>query len=219
MKLDSPVRKYGKSDATFISSAASVIHYLSQELEHFASFDSSVFSEEYVASLLAKIEQIHSLPGDNVIRAQLAQKTEAMTRSLEAAVDEMQVAKYFVAKSYKRGSAEYNSFGFKELARIRYNPQQMLLLFESFLFSMENGKVRLIAANYPASKFADLRELYHTFQEQRTAQRTFKKDRKNYTTERVTLLNELWNEVKRVEEVATKYLFKREPEKGNLFKL
>lgn len=219
MQYKPPKRNYAMKDDTFLRKASSITEELSKHLAHFQNFDSGSFSTEFVAKLEDTRQQILSIPSDRFIKATLAVKTAAMQEALQACVDEMQVAKYFIKKLYKRGSVEYDRFGFKKLVKCRYSPEKMFGLFEFFIDCLEKRREQLLSVHYPESKFTELYTLCKELETKRIEQNSFKADRMGQTHTRITLLNQLWKDLKKVEEVASNFIFQEDPEMRKRFRV
>lgn len=219
MQHKPPTRKYIMSDDRFMGKASFITDQLSKHLSHFQSFDSGRFSEDFVAKLHEIMQQLSTIASDKTIRLVQAVKTKAMQDALQACIDEIQLSKYFVKKFYKRGSAKYNSFGYPRLAKCRYSPEKMFIFFETFIDIVEREKEKLLAAHYPESKFAELHTLCKELETKRIEQNYAKSERHGITYRRITLLNELWDNLKRVEEVACNFIFQDTPELRKRFRL
>lgn len=211
------MRNYKESDARFLSNARFLVDLLDKNFEEFNRFDPDCYSSCFPQRLKDKIVKIEKSPSDIVIRNMLAAKTEKMQQCLASCLDEMHMARYFVKKICNNESAEIEQFCYREMQDNYSKPDKALRIFEDFVKQVEKRWDALTAAHYPTVNLVKLQELLKAFQTARQDQCRFKKERGSATFERVEQLNDLWKEVKSVQQVAVNYIYKKRPEMQALF--
>lgn len=219
MKQARKNRNYNESDASFLGKATAIINQLATALPDFAAFDATVFTREYVTTLLEKLQAIEEIHSDSVYRSILSEKTASMSSLMKRALREMQLAKYFIGKMCNHKKEVINSFGYSDLSKSRTKPDVVLSVFEGFVATMQSRGKELLALHYPRENLEQLPTLLHRFQEKRSEQRLFKKERPLLTSQRVALLNALFKEMQLIQHVASHYIFPEHPEKQALFSL
>lgn len=211
------MRSYKESDANFLSKARCLIDLLDQNFDEFNRFDPDCFSSCFPQRLKDKIGKIEKSPSDSVIKSMLAAKTDRMQKCLTTCLDEMHMARYFVKKICKNDKRLIELFCYKEMQENYSKPDKALLIFGDFVKQVETQWDQLIAAHYPEVNLVKLQQLLKEFEDARKSQSHFKKERSLATVERIEQLNDLWKEVKGVQQVAVNYLYKKQPEMQALF--
>lgn len=219
MKSQRETRNYNESDAVFIGRAGAIIDSLATYMKRFSQFDATQFTQAYHVSLVDQLHRLENGMSNSMDRAILSGKTAAVQRASKAALDEMQQAKYFVRKVSHNQLQTIHSFGYDKLTKSRDNREKMLFLFEEFVSMMQKRKDALESAGYPPLKLPQLEKLCKEYEKALAEQREYKREKENRTIERVKQLNELHKELQFIQEVAVKYLFRKEPEIQRFFRL
>lgn len=211
------MRNYKESDASVLNKARYLVDQLDKNFEEFNRFDPDSFSSCFPQRLKEKIGEIEKSPTENTIKDLLAANSEKIEQCLNSCLGEMHLARYFVKKICKNDKGLIELFCYQEMQDNYNDSEKALTIFGKFVKQVERQWEQLSAAHYPDVNLAKLQQLYKEFEDAHNAQYHYKKECSSAKVERIEQLNDLWKEMKDVQQVAVNFLYKKQPEMQALF--
>lgn len=194
-------RAFNLNDATLQQHGSTVAKTLPQDADMFKAFDST-FAEDYPGLIDACLADVQSIKTDMVVIDEMSEKTEAVNNAMAECNTAFRTIKFFVAKAFPDNKAVQNQFGFNDIRKLRNNQTGMVVFMGDFIKVVSSYRNQLIAEGCSTELIDSLPLLHNKLKEAKTAQEMFKKERGIITQERVEKLNELYDLLAPISEMA-----------------
>lgn len=194
-------RNFKLTDARLQQFGATVCETLPQDLLDFQAFDSTL-PDNYADSIKAAIESIQTVKTDMVVIDEMAERTQAVNDDMAGCNTAFRTIKYFVMKCFPGNTAIHNQFGFNDIEKVRKNHARMLVFMRDFTGVTMQHKAKLVEAGCSEALVDSLPDLVSQLQNSKTEQEVFKKQRGLITQERVEKLNDLFDLLNPISDMA-----------------
>ena len=212
-----PRPNYYITQDRLIVSAGIQINLLEEYLDRFYSIDLS-FTEDFLNQYRILSETVNNTLSDKVIRARMAQHTEAVKSVTKNCKLFYHKVKHFVKQAFPDSVTNQNRFGLNKFEKVKYSKAdflQFMNLLNAVLLQYEDMKP---AREIPPEIVTESGVLYKKLEQVITAQDTYKRERSVLTAERIKNMNKIWEFMVLISRLA-KIVFKEEPALMNLFML
>jgi hypothetical protein len=195
------VRLFSTSDAKMLEFARLIHGFFLTDLADFTAFDPD-FDPVYAAAFLASIVAAESFSSDDQLIDVMATATVEVEENMKACRDYFQSSKYFIEKAYPKKPTVWNEFGYNDYMESRQVQAKMIQFMLHFHETATKYSAELIAVNFDAAKIAEIKSLADALQAANFVQETIRKERTTKTQNRVTLLNECWENCQTIRKAA-----------------
>lgn len=185
-------RLFNIPDANLIEFGEMVAEKLPEDIEELHNFDRTI-TEAYPASIRSAINEVKSIPTDQVIIDEMAALTKNVNDALAACNKCYRTISFFVRKAFPHNQSIQNQFGLNDIANVRYNDSKMILFFNDVAKVVNKYRTELVEAGCNDSVLESLDEIGNNLKNANTKQELFKKERGVITSQRVEKLNQLYN--------------------------
>ncbi|TRX65911.1 hypothetical protein [Carboxylicivirga sp. M1479] len=194
-------RLFNVPDATLQQHGTSVATVLPNDLEKFKFFDST-FLDSYPDTIKAAIEEVKAIKTDMVIIDEMTEKTQAVYDSAAACNRAYRTITFFVLKAFSDNKAVQNQFGANDIGKLRKDNTRLVVFMGDLIKVVNKYRVELITAGCSEVVIDSLQQLHTKLSEAKTAQELFKKERGLITQDRVKKLNDLYELLVPISEMA-----------------
>lgn len=194
-------RIFNVPDAELQQFSDTVAETLPQDITDFKLFDST-FPDTYPTDIKTALGAVKAIKTDMVVIDEMTEKTQAVANAMAACNTAFKTIKFFVTKSFPDNAAVHNQFGFNDIAKVRQNQAGMLVFMNDFVKIVNSHKAQLTAEGCSEALIDSLPQLLDDLQTSKTEQEMFKKKRGLITQERIEKLNELYQLLTPVSDIA-----------------
>lgn len=194
-------RRYNIPDALLIEHAEKTVEVLPRDLGNFSEFDTTIDSA-YPDSIREAIAGVYSVKSDNVLIDEMSAKTETLYKALGKCNRTYSTIAFFVRKAFPNDKSMANIFGANDIEKVRKSQERMIPFMHSLRKSSEKYRDRLISAGCRAEVIDNIPVLTEELTKANIEQEVFKTDRGLQTRERVTKLNNLYQKLLPLSEIA-----------------
>lgn len=194
-------RKFNVADAIMLSYAGVVSANLGEDLPAFKAFDSTFF-DDYPKRINDSIRDIKSIRTDNVVIDEMTELTEIVNATLSECNTAYKTLRFFVKKAFADSKPVQNQFGTNDIEKVRKNVPKMVVFMQDLKGMVQKYKAELIAAGCNEAVLDSIGPLCTKLNKDNIKQEQFKKERGVITSERVDKLNELYDLLQPVSEIA-----------------
>lgn len=185
-------RSYNLSDANLQQFSAVVGETLPKDIADFKHFDST-FPDTYPQTIKDALAEVQAIKTDMVIIDEMAEKTQAVNNAMGACNTSFRTIKFFVLKKFPGNVAIHNQFGFNDIRKVRNKHALMVVFMDDFIKVTNNYKTELVEAGCSETLIDNLPQQLDNLKQSNTDQEMFKKERGLITQDRIEKLNELYN--------------------------
>ncbi len=202
MKQTKNTRSYSIADSKMVVKAGVVASLYAEDQEAFAGYSTILFHPEYLTIFQNKIDKVYNELSDKEIKRNLA----LLTQNVEDCIEEICVAHagimIFADIALGNDDVTMRQMGKGEMTSIKesHNSFQFNMSRVALIFNRE--KEKLEAAGCTADRLVEFSNLCKKMVEVHEAQENYKITRHGLTTQRITLLNEIYTTLVRLHEVA-----------------
>ncbi len=201
MSNSNNTRLYNIPDAVLLQSGEIIVVTLPEDIASFTAFDSTLTSAlpDEIKLAISLTKAVHP---DEVVVQEQADLTQALNDAHANCTHAFQSVAYFVRKAYPQSTAIQKKFGLSEYKNAVNNKNKYIRFMEELAVTAEEHKADLIRCGCDTALISGLPVLAKTLLEADRAQEKFKKERGQYTQDRVIQLNALYKLLQPVDEVA-----------------
>lgn len=194
-------RNFNVSDATLLSFAGVVVSNLGNDIANFTAFDNT-FAEDYPQTIDKAIKNVMSIRTDNVVIDEMVELTDIVNGILAECNTTYKTIRFFVKKVFADNTSIQNQFGVNDIDDVRKSVPKMVLFMQDLNGMVGKYKAELIAAGCNEKTLNSIRPLCTKLNDSNIKQEQFKKERGTITSERIDRINDLYNMLKPVSEIA-----------------
>lgn len=185
-------RKFTITDGRLIEHGTTVASFLPEDLEDFSAFDST-FGHPFVDKLKAGIEAFNQMKQDDVVIDEQSQFTDEVNEKMAKCNEAYKTVAFFVRKAFDGNDSIQNQFGMNDIREARDNQPKMIQFMGSLAKTAARYKDQLVESGINPKVIDTLPQLYEELSEANNRQEMFKKERSAITQERVEGLNDLYD--------------------------
>lgn len=194
-------RNYNGSDAYLLETANVIGNLLTTDLAVFTAFDSTM-DAGFVSAFQTKIENALHFSSDGVITDQQAQKTVNVLNLMKAAKEKYQDVKYFAGKAFPDNEEVRNELGFNDIGKAKTKQTEMIVFLDELFAACTKYETELVNAGMPTSIIPSIDNLRVSLMNANTNQESFIKSRPVLTSQRIDLLNSVYQTLMQINEAA-----------------
>ena len=195
------VRVYNIPDADLQQAGELMVVALPDDNAAFTAFDSTI-TATYPASIRAALDQAKEVETNEKVVQELADLTAKLNEAHQNCYTAFLTIAYFVRKAFDKNPAMQKKFGLVEIRKAQGVQTRFIRFMQDLAKVAEQNKDALILAGCSPATIAGLTALAKALLDADVAQEKFKKDRGILTQDRIGYLNELYNLLKPIDEVA-----------------
>ncbi len=139
---------------------------------------------------------------DNVVIDEMTGLTQIVNTSLAECNTAFKTIRFFVKKTFANNKAVQNQFGINDLVKVRRNVPKMIVFMQDLNGMVQKHKELLLTAGCNPALIDNIAVLGEKLSQDNVKQEQFKKERGVITQERVNKLNDLYNIMKPISEIA-----------------
>jgi len=159
-------------------------------------------NDSYPSTINEAVNVVTNMKTDMVVIDEMAERTLNVNNALAACNRGFRTVKFFVLKAFPDNKAIQNQFGLNDIRKIRNDQTGMVVFMGDLIQITTKHREALIAEGCSEALLDELQSLQKNLQDTKTAQEMFKKERGLKTQDRIEKLNELYNLLKPISEVA-----------------
>ena len=196
-KAEEKIRIFSGSDADMIQ-ASRVAHGLfTEDKLAFTNFDPS-FADPFGNNWQQKIESAAALDKDSYYMSNQTELTKQVEAVMNDSRSSFQSAKYFIEKAFPNQKTIHAQFGYNDYEKASYSETKMIQFLGIFHKAAVEHSAKLIEAGFTQEKIDKIAELKEQLTNADYEQEKAKKKRGFVTQERINVLNECFEMLKRV---------------------
>lgn len=194
-------RLFRGTDGEMLEAARTTQVLLSQDLVAFTTFDATI-DGAFVSTFLDAITDAEAIISDNVVIDELVEKTENVETAMERARIKYREVKYFAQAAFPNSIGIQNQFGLNDYDRARKSTTQMIAFLEDMYSVCQKFNAKLIDSGYSQVRIDEIKDIRENLLQFNSSQEVFKKTRTKLTEDRITVLNNCYNYMTKVNAAA-----------------
>ncbi len=163
-------------------------------------FDTSI-TTTYLNGFRTIINEAAAFLSDDVLQAQLRQKTDVVENTKHQCCDYYQASKHFILAAFSGNRAIMDEFGYSIYKKVKNNQQKMVVFMDELYNAGNKYRVQLKAVGASDAQINAALTLRDKLKSDDAAQEDFKKYVKIQTRERIVKHNQVWANMKKISEV------------------
>jgi hypothetical protein len=195
------IRKYTFEDSLLLETASRIASSLPEDIRDFQNFDSTM-GQHSIDNILASLDDVFTIKTDQVVIDEMAELTGKVNQKMAECNTAYRTVAHFVRKVFKDQKAVQNQFGLNDIDEARNNHPKMIVFMKSLADVAAKYKDKLIEGGINPSVIDSLSILQNELYEANNEQELFKKERGKITQERITRLNQLYNQLRPINDIA-----------------
>jgi hypothetical protein len=208
-------RFFNISDPQFFEYADVMMATLPTDLPDFTAFDTTI-TADYVSQIQQAIEDARAVPRDSVVIDEMGEETQKVKKALKDCYDDYQALSYFIRKAFKGNPAVQNQFGKNDIREARSSQPKMVVFMDSLVATVSKYSAELVQAGCPQELIDGLAAKAATLRDSNIGQEKFKKDRGLSTQTRIELMNNVYELLKPLQEIAS-IIYRDNPQKLKIY--
>ncbi|MUP37215.1 hypothetical protein [Labilibaculum euxinus] len=188
-------------EASLLEYAEVVAEMYLNDSDAFIAFDST-FTPEYGTKIKDSLAAVMAQKSDQVIIDEMAEHTQMVLDAMADCNHSYKTIAYFVRKAFKGNTAVQNQFGFNDISNVRDSQAKMVLFMEQHAKTSESYQANLVAAGCSQELISQLMSKAEQLKKANIEQEIFKKKRGVITQQRTQILNEVYQLVKPINDIA-----------------
>ena len=191
-------RKYKYGDARLIEIANTIARHFINHQEALAAKDPNL-TPAWIQSVIASIEQVTL---DEFERGNLSSLTEDVIAGMENCHELFGRMRYHTELAFQNKPSTLRQFGFDSYKYKRMTQEGYIRWLQTFEAKAEMHREAIMAVQTPEDLFAEFSAAVDKLDKDNKKQEFAKDDRSGNTIERITILNKVYEALRRIEKVA-----------------
>lgn len=195
-------RKYKISDSKMLVLADTFQAMYENDKSDFEAYNSVMFPVDFGAAFLEAIDAARNYSTDIEMMYTHADKTALFNAKHKECCNFFQAMKPTIMNVFPDNEMIWNQFGFNEYTTVLRAKQKMITFMEVLFETAESYSAELIAGGFTAAKIAAIQTLQNELNEAQLIKEGKIKERPVSTYERVSLLNNVWEVMLKINKVS-----------------
>lgn len=187
----SATRRYNFSDAILLAHLGKVLEGLPTDLATFT-LEFPMIDQAFVDEFQAAYKTALKEGGDDVVRGQVGEKTQAMADAMEEAKNLIKRLRFWVDFTYKDNPAKRKGFNLRQYWKVAYNQPALIQFMNALAEQVQNNSADLLEKGAKQTLIDGITANAERLATADAQQEHSKSGRNNATQERILALNALY---------------------------